>query len=129
MTFDTVNTTKEEHELTLQTQAFLTDISGDTGISSAAATQEVTFPVGTHANEITYSLGTDAAFWSEYTPVVYRFEMMIMENKDKTITTFGLRDFTTTETEFLINGTPTFLRGKHDGLIFPLTGAVPGYRG
>lgn len=125
VTFDTVNTTKEEHELTLQTQAFLTDISGDTGISSAAATQEVTFPVGTHANEITYALGTDAAFWSEYTPVVYRFEMMIMENKDKTITTFGLRDFTTTETEFLINGTPTFLRGKHDGLIFPLTGAVP----
>ena len=62
VTFDTVNTTKEEHELTLQTQAFLTDISGDTGISSAAATQEVTFPVGTHANEITYALGSGCCF-------------------------------------------------------------------
>lgn len=27
--------------------------------------------------------------------------------------------------DFLINGTKTFLRGKHDGLIFPLTGAFP----
>ena len=33
--------------------------------------------------------------------------------------------FKTNEKKFLINGQETFLRGKHDGLIFPLTGYAP----
>ena len=57
--------------------------------------------------------------------MVYRLELSIAGSSEKSVTTFGLRKFSTSETEFLINGTPTFLRGKHDGLIFPLTGAVP----
>ena len=38
---------------------------------------------------------------------------------------FGLRSFDAGETHFEINGTETFLSGKHDGLIFPLTGYAP----
>lgn len=38
---------------------------------------------------------------------------------------FGFRDFTVDEHHFYINGLRTFLRGKHDGMIFPISGAAP----
>ena len=39
--------------------------------------------------------------------------------------TYGMRDFRTDGTQFVINGKKTFLRGKHDGCVFPLTGYPP----
>lgn len=125
VTFDTVNTTDTAVTKTITANAFLTDISGDTGITADTAEFSVDFPTGKGTGSFTYSLGQDAALWSEYTPVVYRLELTTNDSTEKAVTTFGLRKFSTTETEFLINETPTFLRGKHDGLIFPLTGAVP----
>lgn len=125
ITFTTWNRTENALTKEISAQAFLTDISGDTGVVSPQASFSVPFPVGEGRGEITYSLGKDAAYWSEYTPVVYRLELSLADSGEKAVTTFGLRKFSTTETEFLINGTPTFLRGKHDGLIFPMTGAVP----
>lgn len=38
---------------------------------------------------------------------------------------FGFRTFAAGRHHFYINGIKTFLRGKHDGMIFPLTGAAP----
>ena len=38
---------------------------------------------------------------------------------------FGVREFAVQGTQFTINGRPTFLRGKHDGCVFPLTGHPP----
>ncbi len=38
---------------------------------------------------------------------------------------FGFREFAAGRHHFFINGTKTFLRGKHDGMVFPLTGAAP----
>ncbi len=38
---------------------------------------------------------------------------------------FGFREFAASRHHFYINGIKTFLRGKHDGMIFPLTGAAP----
>lgn len=38
---------------------------------------------------------------------------------------FGLRDFKACGDHFEINGHRTMLRGKHDGMVFPLTGAAP----
>lgn len=125
VTFDTVNTTESAQIRTITANAILTDISGDTGISAPGADFSIEFPAGNGKGSFTYALGEDAALWSEYTPVVYRLELSISDSSEISTTTFGLRKFSTTETEFLINGTPTFLRGKHDGLIFPLTGAVP----
>lgn len=40
-------------------------------------------------------------------------------------TVFGFRDFVAGKHHFYINGVKTFLRGKHDGMIFPQTGAAP----
>ena len=36
-----------------------------------------------------------------------------------------MRDFATEGTQFTINGFKTFLRGKHDACVFPLTGYAP----
>ncbi len=40
-------------------------------------------------------------------------------------TVFGFREFSAGRHHFYINGVKTFLRGKHDGMIFPLSGAAP----
>lgn len=125
VTFDTVNNTDTLQSRTINATAILTDINGDTGVSTPSTAFLVDFVSGKGKGSFTYALGDDAALWSEYTPVVYRLELSISDSSEVTTTTFGLRKFSTTETEFLINDTPTFLRGKHDGLIFPLTGAVP----
>lgn len=125
VTFDAINTTDASVNKTIKAKAFLTDINGDTGTTTKEAEFSIDFPAGNSTGSFTYPLGENAALWSEYTPVIYRLELTMAESSEKAVTTFGLRKFSTTETEFLINGTPTFLRGKHDGLIFPLTGAVP----
>lgn len=121
----TVNTTNSPVSLPVEITAQLMDINGDTGKSAAPAVFPVDFPSGNSTASVTYSLGNDAVMWSEYSPVVYHVTAALDHSEEKTETTFGLRKFSTTETEFLINGRPTFLRGKHDGLIFPLTAAVP----
>ncbi|MGN1412065.1 MAG: sugar-binding domain-containing protein [Oscillospiraceae bacterium] len=72
---------------------------------------------------VTLNLGDNAQLWSEYNPVIY--ELIIIFNGEITNTSFGLREFSTDEHNFYINGVKTLLRGKHDGMIFPLTGYAP----
>lgn len=78
---------------------------------------------------IVYELGKDALLWSEGTPYLYNV-CVILKDKDGAVIDehemiFGLREFKTDGDKFTINGEKTFLRGKHDGLIFPLTGYAP----
>ena len=73
----------------------------------------------------TYELNEEPVYWSEYSPVIYELTASFTDNEETAVTTFGFRDFKTDGLDFTINGRKTFLRGKHDGLIFPLTGAVP----
>lgn len=78
---------------------------------------------------IEYSLGDDALLWSEESPDLYMLNVSLKgesgEIFDQHELIIGLREFKTEGDKFIINGTPTFLRGKHDGLIFPLTGYAP----
>ncbi|MDO4167333.1 MAG: beta-glucuronidase [Eubacteriales bacterium] len=122
----TNNTSQTGRNLSVCAKASLVDLNGDTGVTTKPEYfQDIFFPVGRGTETVTYALGDDAVLWSEYSPVVYALTLTIPGTDEVSTTTFGLRRFSTTETEFLINGTPTFLRGKHDGLIFPMTGAVP----
>lgn len=122
---ETQNTTGHTTVLPVTFTAYAEDINGDTGQTAAPFSIPVEFPAGTGKASVIYPLGSDAVLWSEYTPVIYRLEAVVNQSSEKTSATFGLRNFSMDETRFLINGTPTFLRGKHDGLIFPITGAVP----
>lgn len=71
-----------------------------------------------------YDLGDEAQLWSEFHPALYRLTVKLNGRDEQTVS-FGLRDFSTSGTHFSINGHKTFLRGKHDACVFPLTGHTP----
>uniref|UniRef100_UPI0018AB987B sugar-binding domain-containing protein n=1 Tax=Clostridium sp. D53t1_180928_C8 TaxID=2787101 RepID=UPI0018AB987B len=86
------------------------------------------FNINNNAFEVKYFMSNDVELWSEYNPHTYKMEIRIEKNGqtiNENIYSFGMLSFKTTEKKFLINGQETFLRGKHDGLIFPLTGYAP----
>lgn len=64
-----------------------------------------------------------AVLWSEHTPVLYRLHLAC--GTEEISIPFGMRNFETEGLHFLLNGRRIYLRGKHDGMIFPLTGAAP----
>lgn len=78
---------------------------------------------------VEYALEDNADLWDEYHQPVYSLNAEI-HNADKKIrdsktATFGMRKFATRGTQFTINGRTTFLRGKQDACVFPLTGHPP----
>ncbi|OOM73729.1 beta-galactosidase [Clostridium puniceum] len=113
-------------------------IGADNGVISISATNfnsknehkvEVkNFNFTSNDFSVTYLLGESALLWSEHEPNLYKLNLNLMINSvtvDTNEITFGLREFKTQGDKFTINGVKTFLRGKHDGLIFPLTGFAP----
>lgn len=90
--------------------------------------QPRTYPVVDGEAELVYPLGDDARLWSEWEPNLYKLRLELKQGESVTDiheSTFGLREFKAEGGYFTINGAKTFLRGKHDGLIFPLTGYAP----
>ncbi len=74
--------------------------------------------------EFEYFMGESIVLWSEYTPNFYTLKIEL-ENGEIELVKFGMREFKTNGLDFNINGEKVFLRGKHDGLVFPLIGAAP----
>lgn len=72
-------------------------------------------------------MGSDFLTWDEWNPAVYRLEAEIIneEFRTKQTTSFGMRDFSTRGTQFVINGRPVFLRGTLECSIFPNEGHPP----
>ena len=66
----------------------------------------------------------DLKLWSEFNPNTYRLYAQL-RNGHTMEKTFGIVDFKTDGTQFIVNGQPTFLRGKHDACVFPYTAHVP----
>ena len=81
--------------------------------------------------EVNYPLGDTAQCWDEFAPVLYKLVVWLdasSANKkyaDSREVILGLRDFKAKGTQFNNNGKTTFLRGKHDACVFPLTGYPP----
>ncbi len=75
---------------------------------------------------VTYNF-SDISLWDEYHQPLYKINAVVSDGKqaDNRTATFGMRKFATRGTQFTINGRTTFLRGKHDGCVFPLTGYPP----
>ena len=82
---------------------------------------------GENSLDLTYNLGNKVQLWSEFNPALYKLEVLIKspEESDNLTVDFGMRKFSTEGTQFTINGIKTFLRGKHDACVFPLTGYPP----
>ncbi|MDI4649034.1 glycoside hydrolase family 2 TIM barrel-domain containing protein [Cohnella hashimotonis] len=83
----------------------------------------------TSSASVRYALGDDARLWSDAEPHLYRVYVRLLDENGKALDArefvSGLREFKADGDKFAINGVRTFLRGKHDGLIFPLTGFAP----
>lgn len=73
--------------------------------------------------DVDFPVGDNALLWSEHSPNLY--EITLVADDDRYVSITGLRDFTAGRDKFLINGKKTFLRGKHDGMVFPKTGFAP----
>jgi hypothetical protein len=74
-----------------------------------------------------YILGNEIELWDDYRQPLYQLIATIGNNtiKDRKSVPFGMRKFEAAGTQFAINGRTTFLRGKHDACVFPLTGHPP----
>jgi hypothetical protein len=78
--------------------------------------------------ELPYSIGDGMQLWSEFTPVLYRLSIALADGTttlDSLSSDFGMCEFKTEGTQFTINGKRTFLRGRHNACVFPLTGYPP----
>jgi len=62
--------------------------------------------------------------WSEFHPDYYWLRLDI-DGQDTAVKPFGFRLFTPRDHHFYVNDTLTFLRGKHDACVWPLTAHVP----
>lgn len=78
--------------------------------------------------DLTYSMGNKVRLWSEFEPSLYKLAVTLKKDRnvsDNLTVDFGMRKFSASGTQFTINGVKTFLRGKHDACVFPLTGHPP----
>ena len=90
-----------------------------------------------------FTLPNTAPLWSEHHPECITLRLALCATKEQAQAgqlaagnesnsgsevyeiQFGFRDFKACGDHFEINGNRTMLRGKHDGMVFPLTGAAP----
>ena len=81
--------------------------------------------------EIEYSFGPEVPLWDEFYPALIQMTVSLQAHmkgrffRDSRTVETGLREFKARGTQFAVNGRTTFLRGKHDACIFPLTGYPP----
>ena len=94
----------------------------ETAEGSAFAEQRV-FPVKNGKFDFKYKLATAPALWSDEDPRLYT--LSLYAGMDYYSCSFGFRKFETQGRKLILNGRRIFLRGKHDGMIFPLTGFAP----
>lgn len=101
-------------------------MSAGASIANTATTTQVNLKKG--SNKATIEIDMDGvALWSEWQPALYDVDITLdsPDGVDKTRETIGFRTFQTRGTQFAVNGETTFLRGKHDACVFPLTGYAP----
>ena len=74
-------------------------------------------------NTVTYIPDKPLPTWDEFFPNVHK--LCIYSNGETQTVSFGIRKLETRGRKLYVNEHETFLRGKHDGMIFPMTGYAP----
>ena len=87
--------------------------------------RRVTLPLrdGVKRYEAVVALGDTARLWSEWTPVRH-IVTAVIPGVDSASVKAGLRDFKAKGRQMSINDTVSFLRGRHDACVWPLTAHV-----
>lgn len=80
---------------------------------------------------VDYPLGDGVQAWDAFHPALYRLTVKLegrtkkVRTTDEAVVTFGMREIATEGTQFVLNGSPLFLRGTLECCVFPLTGYPP----
>lgn len=89
--------------------------------------EQIYLSEGLNSLHYNIGLGENAKLWSEFHPNMHNVKADITSDAghDSETLAFGIRTFKADGSQFSINGVKTFLRGKHDACVFPLTGYAP----
>lgn len=88
-----------------------------------ALEESVVLSEGTNELELKLQLPSNAKKWDEEEPWLYRIKLSCGDSYK--YIWFGYREFKAVGDHFEINGRKTFLRGRHQGMLFPLSGFAP----
>lgn len=94
------------------------DENGEYGAAEAAYTAGKSV-------KCTLKLSDNTPTWSEHSPALLRLEISFGDSGEISRFAVGFRQLKADGLKLKINGCETFLRGKHDGLVFPKTGFAP----
>jgi len=98
------------------------------GGSKITSVRQAIDPGSMNANHsFDLDLGKEMQHWDEFNPAVYtaRITLETEMGKHTVQEDFGMITFETDRRRFIANGNTVFLRGKHDGCVFPLSGYAP----
>lgn len=85
--------------------------------------RKMTLTPGVQTVEFDVDMGESPLLWSEFHPALYA--VRLKAGKGVACASFGMKDLRVEGNRLVLNGNRIFLRGTHDGLVFPLTGYPP----
>lgn len=88
-----------------------------------AVSDKGTYDISDGTFSFEHKVSFEPNLWSDETPETYKLTLEV--GSDSISMTIGFRSFKADGDKFSLNGRHVFLRGKHDGMIFPLTGFAP----
>ena len=97
---------------------------GNLSVKCGDTTVKIKTKPGIKDYDVNIAPGDSPQLWSDLHPALNTIEAMI-PGVDTLSVNAGLRKFEAAGRQFAINGRTTFLRGRHDACVFPLTGFAP----
>lgn len=115
-----------EAKATIDAKCLPYPISTGDAIRQTATTIQVTLKRGKNKTTLAIPM-EEVELWSEFQQPLYVVDLTLdsQDGVDKKQERLGFRTFETQGRQFVVNGQPTILRGKHDACVFPLTGYAP----
>jgi hypothetical protein len=100
---------------------------GSGTLRASGVSAPITWTADGGTAELVIPFGDKAELWDEFNPKLQRVNVALDAGnfKDERTVTFGLRKIEAGEDLFIINGRKSYLRGTHEGCVFPLTGYPP----
>ena len=105
----------------------LASVGNETGEPVEVEIQAQKFLVPAGGGEFTLPFTPAKNDWNEFTPTLHSLKVTLKAGAlgDTKTVTYGVRDLTTKDKQFLLNGHPVLLRGPVDECVYPLTGYPP----
>ena len=96
-------------------------------LAGKIAGSEIKIPAGGGELEIHFSRSLTEQKWDEFSPKLHTLDLKLTAGKfsDLKNITYGVRDLTIKDKQFLVNDRTVLLRGSLDCCVYPLTGYPP----